>query len=103
MTTDRREFLRIMGVSAAAGAAANTFPSAIAEALQTPAANETGTIRDVKHVVILMQENRSFDHYFGTLRGVRGPRFSTNRPHAEPLARSQPRSTHGLRGEQAGP
>ncbi len=72
MTTDRREFLRIMGVSAAAGAAANTIPSAIAEALQTPAANETGTIRDVKHVVILMQENRSFDHYFGTLRGVRG-------------------------------
>ena len=32
----------------------------------------TGTIADVKHVVILMQENRSFDHYFGTLRGVRG-------------------------------
>jgi phospholipase C len=32
----------------------------------------SGTIADVKHVVILMQENRSFDHYFGTLRGVRG-------------------------------
>jgi len=29
-------------------------------------------IRDVEHVVILMQENRSFDHYFGSLRGVRG-------------------------------
>jgi phospholipase C len=28
--------------------------------------------RDIKHVVILMQENRSFDHYFGTLSGVRG-------------------------------
>ena len=27
---------------------------------------------DVEHVVILMQENRSFDHYFGTLSGVRG-------------------------------
>jgi phospholipase C len=27
---------------------------------------------DAKHVVILMQENRSFDHTFGTLRGVRG-------------------------------
>ena len=27
---------------------------------------------DIKHVVILMQENRSFDHYFGTLSGVRG-------------------------------
>ena len=72
MTTDRREFLRIMGAGAAAGVATSTFPEAIAEALATPAANETGTVRDVKHVVILMQENRSFDHYFGTLRGVRG-------------------------------
>ncbi|MDB5739172.1 MAG: putative phospholipase c precursor protein, partial [Alphaproteobacteria bacterium] len=32
----------------------------------------TGTIMDVEHVVILMQENRAFDHYFGMLRGVRG-------------------------------
>jgi phospholipase C len=32
----------------------------------------SGTLADVKHVVILMQENRSFDHYFGTLSGVRG-------------------------------
>ena len=31
-----------------------------------------GSLRDIKHVVILMQENRSFDHYFGTLAGVRG-------------------------------
>jgi phospholipase C len=30
------------------------------------------SVRDVKHVVILMQENRSFDHYFGTMPGVRG-------------------------------
>jgi len=35
-------------------------------------AGPTGTIRDVRHVVIFVQENRSFDHYFGTLRGVRG-------------------------------
>lgn len=32
----------------------------------------TGTIQDVQHVVILMQENRSFDHYFGALKGVHG-------------------------------
>ena len=32
----------------------------------------TGTINDVQHVVIFMQENRSFDHYFGSLKGVRG-------------------------------
>ena len=31
-----------------------------------------GDIRDVKHVMVLMQENRSFDHYYGSLRGVRG-------------------------------
>jgi phospholipase C len=31
-----------------------------------------GRLRDIEHVVILIQENRSFDHYFGTLRGVRG-------------------------------
>ena len=29
-------------------------------------------LSEVKHVVLLMQENRSFDHYFGTLSGVRG-------------------------------
>ncbi|MCZ4095053.1 phospholipase C, phosphocholine-specific [Streptomyces sp. So13.3] len=39
---------------------------------QDAAAAPTGTVADVKHVVILMQENRSFDHYFGTLNGVRG-------------------------------
>ncbi len=30
------------------------------------------SLNDIKHIVILMQENRSFDHYFGTLSGVRG-------------------------------
>jgi phospholipase C len=29
-------------------------------------------LSDIEHFVILMQENRSFDHYFGTLSGVRG-------------------------------
>jgi phospholipase C len=29
-------------------------------------------LNDIEHVVILIQENRSFDHYFGTLPGVRG-------------------------------
>ncbi len=32
----------------------------------------TGSLADVQHVVVFMQENRSFDHYYGTLRGVRG-------------------------------
>jgi len=32
----------------------------------------TGTLADVRHVVVFMNENRSFDHYFGTFHGVRG-------------------------------
>ncbi|MBN8842270.1 MAG: hypothetical protein J0H88_03390 [Sphingomonadales bacterium] len=32
----------------------------------------SGSLADIKHIVLLMQENRSFDHYFGTLSGVRG-------------------------------
>jgi phospholipase C len=31
-----------------------------------------GSVADIEHVIVLMQENRSFDHYFGTLSGVRG-------------------------------
>ena len=30
------------------------------------------TYLDAEHVVVLMQENRSFDHCYGSLRGVRG-------------------------------
>ncbi|SHG35848.1 phosphocholine-specific phospholipase C [Massilia sp. CF038] len=45
----------------------------------------TGTIMDVAHIVILMQENRSFDHYFGTLKGVRGfgDRFPIPHPQSD--------------------
>jgi phospholipase C len=32
----------------------------------------TGTLADIKHVVVLVQENRSFDHYYGMVPGVRG-------------------------------
>jgi len=36
------------------------------------AQSSASSLSDIKHVVILMQENRSFDHYFGTLSGTRG-------------------------------
>ncbi len=58
------------------GAAAGALPAFLASTLARAAAIDadvrTGTIADVQHVVILMQENRSFDHYFGTMAGVRG-------------------------------
>ncbi len=53
-------------------AVAAAMPAGLEKALAIPANNRTGTIEDVEHVIVLMQENRSFDHYFGTLRGVRG-------------------------------
>src|SRR5512140_578586 len=68
----RREFFRKSASVAGAAAALTVLPPAIRRALAVPAAVDTGTIQDVKHVVILMQENRSFNHYFGTMRGVRG-------------------------------
>jgi phospholipase C len=75
----RRRFLQYTGLGAAAAAAIGATGGAAAAAVGgSSAAAKTlpkgwsGTIADVKRVVILMQENRSFDHYFGTLRGVRG-------------------------------
>jgi len=68
MSTDRRSFLKLLSTSAFAA----TFPASIARALAIPANRRTGTIEDVEHIVFMMQENRSFDHYFGSLRGVRG-------------------------------
>ncbi|BDB26509.1 phospholipase C, phosphocholine-specific [Cupriavidus sp. P-10] len=68
----RRKFLQASTGAAFSAAALAAFPPSIRRALAIPANNATGTIMDVRHVVILMQENRSFDHYFGTLAGVRG-------------------------------
>src|SRR5215470_7084056 len=67
---NRRTFLRMMGITAAGAAA--TMNSSIAKALNIAANDRTRSINDVEHIVILMQENRPFDHHFGTLRGVRG-------------------------------
>jgi phospholipase C len=55
------------GITSAFGPGANR-----AEAMPTTRSHLSGTLADVKHVVVLMQENRSFDHYYGTLPGVRG-------------------------------
>lgn len=65
---NRRSFLQ----RTAAATAAGLMPANIRKALAIPPNVKTGTLRDVEHVVILMQENRSFDHYFGMMKGVRG-------------------------------
>ena len=77
----RRDFMKLAGASLGASAMLG-MPLVIRRALGIEAHRGNGTIADVGHVVILMQENRSFDHYFGTLAGVRGfndPRAITSR------------------------
>jgi phospholipase C len=66
VSTTRRQVLG----AAAGGAALSLLPRSLHEAMAMPM--RRGGLRAIEHVVVLMQENRSFDHYFGTMRGVRG-------------------------------
>ena len=67
----RRELLRAGVVGGAAvGAGGVVLDSLIARA--HAASPSCGSLSDIEHVVILIQENRSFDHYFGSYRGVTG-------------------------------
>jgi phospholipase C len=67
----RRRLLGSAAGMAAAAAASALLPPNVRRAL-AEAPPRSGSLRDIKHVVLLMQENRSFDHYFGTMAGVRG-------------------------------
>lgn len=65
---NRRKFITL----AAGAGIATTWGPLLERALAVEAHNATRSINDVRHIVILMQENRSFDHYFGAMKGVRG-------------------------------
>jgi phospholipase C len=64
----------IAGATALTGAtAASALPLSLRRALAPTAGRPaSGKLSDIKHIVILMQENRSFDHYYGAMPGVRG-------------------------------
>ena len=68
---NRRDFLKKAALLSGAAGLAGALPSSIQKAFAIDPDPGT-TWLDAEHVVILMQENRSFDHTFGTLRGVRG-------------------------------
>ncbi|WP_130731879.1 phosphocholine-specific phospholipase C [Komagataeibacter xylinus] len=87
--TTRRDFLKYALLTGAAGASSR-LPASIGRAFAI--APEVGsTWHDAEHVVILMQENRSFDHVFGTLQGVRG----FNDPRAMRLPNGNPAFVQG--------
>src|SRR5688572_29978699 len=66
----RRDFIKKAALLSGAGMW--TALQGSIEKAQAIAPEPGSTFLDAEHVVILMQENRSFDHAFGTLRGVRG-------------------------------
>ena len=67
----RRSFLKKASLLAGSTALFNSMPQSIARALAISADPGT-TYLNAENIVFLMQENRSFDHCFGRLRGVRG-------------------------------
>jgi phospholipase C len=70
-STTRRRFLTRTAQTASAAAASALMPPNL-QRLLAAGVQPPKSLKDIKHVVLLMQENRSFDHYFGTLSGVRG-------------------------------
>ena len=66
----RRRLLGSGAIAAGGAVMSSLLPPNVRDALA--AGPRSGSLSDIEHVVIHMQENRSFDHYFGTLAGVRG-------------------------------
>lgn len=80
----RRDFLRNAAALTGSAFVWGAIPEAIANAAKIDPEEDT-TFLDAEHIVVLMQENRSFDHCYGSLRGVRG--FRDPRPHRQPNGR----------------
>lgn len=71
MNDSRRDFLKKAALITGGTSIWSAMPVAIQKAMAIAAEPGT-TFYDAEHVVLLMQENRSFDHCFGTMKGVRG-------------------------------
>jgi len=69
----RREFIKKAAMIAGATGFSGVLPASIQKALAIDPPAGTSWM-DAEHIVILMQENRSFDHAYGSLKGVRGYR-----------------------------
>lgn len=67
----RRGFIKKTSLLAGGFGLWQSLPASIQKALQINPAKGS-TFEDAEHIVLLMQENRSFDHCFGSLQGVRG-------------------------------
>lgn len=99
MMENRRDFIKKASLLTGAIGLSSILPASIQRALAINPELGT-TFMDAEHVVFLMQENRSFDHTFGTLKGVRG----FNDPRAIKLPNQYPVWLQSnLKGETYGP
>ena len=67
----RRDFLKTATILSGGLGLSFSIPSLLDRIMDIDP-NPGTSFYDAEHVVFLMQENRSFDHFFGNLRGVRG-------------------------------
>lgn len=91
----RRDFIKKAALLAGSSVAIDKLPESIQKALAIEAIPGS-TYLDAAHIVFLMQENRSFDHCFGTLSGVRG----FNDPRAMKLPNGLPVWVQGNKNKQ---
>ena len=68
MNFSRRTFLGAAGTTAAAVAAGSTLSAASASMPALPAPDASG----IDHIIVVMMENRSFDHFLGWMPGADG-------------------------------
>jgi phospholipase C len=70
MSINRRDFLRSVGVAGAASAASLVGSSSLVSLRNTPLPDPSAS--GIEHIVVVMMENRSFDHLLGWLPGANG-------------------------------
>ncbi|HJT74658.1 MAG TPA: alkaline phosphatase family protein, partial [Chitinophaga sp.] len=67
----RRDFIKKAALLSGGTGLLGVLPASVQRALAINPAPGSSFL-DAEHIVLLMQENRSFDHCYGTLKGVRG-------------------------------
>jgi len=100
MDSSRRDFLKFAALLSGATGISGFVPESIQRAMAIEPAPGS-TYADAEHVVILMQENRSFDHAFGSMQGVRG--FNDPRALRQPNGNSVFAQTSASTGETYAP
>jgi phospholipase C len=100
MSNSRRDFLKFAALLSGATGISGFVPDSIQRAFAiepTPGS----TFADAEHIVILMQENRSFDHALGSMQGVRG--FNDPRALRQPNGNSVFAQTSATTGKSFAP